>query len=342
MTDKELYSIAAVIHQELLLLRENRYKEQLRQLSLFVSHLQAVAHDARRFGVAISRHWYAAADHCAAGVLRRLYEIPHCQSHIEAILERRSQRVLGPAIIFEELKSAQDEFDDLTYDDEENILSVVTEPITLEDIDLGPFRIELHPDRLREMYQKIPYHVIAVEPNPAATDEGVTHPHVNNETLCEGEGAGAIRAALEEGRIYDFFCMVRSILQTYNPDSPYVALSNWSGTACSDCGYVMDSEEIGYCHHCDDAVCDQCSRVCTDCGEIVCNDCASHCEVCDKPLCPNCAKNKCSECEALCCESCIHDGLCPACQEEMENQDHEEQSNEDEPQTADVSKKAVA
>ncbi len=341
MTDKELYVIAEAIHDELLLLRQNRYQEQLRQLSLFVGHLQAVAHESKRFGLAIAHHWYAAADRCAAGVLRSLYEIPHCQSHIESILERRSQRVLGPAIIFEELKSAQDEFNDVVYDGEENVLSVVTEPITLEDIDLGPFRIALYLNKLQEMYHKIPYYIIAVEPNPAAKDEGVTHPHVNNEILCEGEGAGAIRAALEEGRVYDFFCMVRSVLQTYNPDSPYVALSDWAGTACSDCGYVMDSDSAAYCSYCNDPICDDCSRVCRDCGEIVCNECASRCEVCDKPLCPRCAKTQCNECEILCCESCIHDGLCPTCEEEKENEDNEE-SNENEPQATDVSKDVAA
>ncbi len=342
MTDKELYSIAAAIHRELLLLQQNRYKEQLRQLSLFVGNLQQVAFESRRFGMAVSHNWCAAADRCTTSILRHLSEIPHCLSHIESILEKRSRRILQPSIIFEELKGAQEEFEGLTYDGDENILSVTTEPIMLEDVDLGPFRISLYPGKLQEMYHKIPYYIIAVEPHPAATDDTITHPHVSNEVLCEGEGAGAIRAALEEGRLCDFFCTVRSVLQTYNPDSPYVALSSWNGTTCSDCGYVMDSEEVGYCHHCDNAVCDQCSRVCTDCGEIICSDCASRCEFCDKPLCPQCAKTECRECKALCCESCIHDGLCPNCHEEMENQEDEELQNENEPQTTDVSKKAVA
>jgi hypothetical protein len=323
-------------------LRQNRYKEQLRQLSLFVSHVQEVAFESRRFGLAISRNWYAAADRCTTSVLRSLYAIPHSMSHIESILERRPPRLLQPSILFEELKSAQEEFEGIAYDSEANVLSVTTEPITLEDVDLGPFRIALPLDKLQEIYQRAPYYIVAIEPNPAAKDECVTHPHVSNETLCEGEGAGAIRAALEEGRLCDFFCMVRSILQTYNADSPYVALSDWDGTACADCGYVMDSESVAYCSYCTDPVCDDCSRVCAECGEIVCHECASRCEVCDKPLCPNCAKTKCSECEALCCESCIHEGLCPHCEEEMENQEDEEQPNEDEPQTTDVSKKAVA
>ena len=333
MTDKELFCIAATIHRELLHLRQNRYKEQLRQLSLFVSKLQEVAFESKRFGLAISRSWYAAADRCSTSVLRRLYDIPHCMSHLQSILERRLRDVPQPSSIFEELKAAQAEFGDIAYDGEEDVLSVTTEPITLEDVYLGPFRIALYLDKLQEMYQKFPYYIVAVEPNPAAKDESVTHPHVSNEILCEGEGSGAIRAALEEGRLCDFFSMVRSILETYNADSPYVALSDWDGTSCADCGYVMDSEEVYHCSRCNDAVCDNCSRVCTDCGEIVCGDCASTCEACDKTLCPNCAKAKCSECESICCESCINDGLCPNCKEEMENEEDEEQQNEDAPKT---------
>ena len=121
-------------------------------------------------------------------------------------------------------------------------------------------------------------------------------------------------------------CMVRGILTTYNPDSPYISLADWDGTPCYDCGYVMDDESVYYCSHCDNAVCDECSRVCTDCGEIVCGNCASQCEICDRSLCPKCAKTKCSECESICCESCITDGLCPDCQKEMEKEDEEQQT----------------
>jgi len=111
----------------------------------------------------------------------------------------------------------------------------VTEPITLEDVYLGPFRIQLELNKdirlssveaLSELYQGGAYHVIALEPNLAATDASVNHPHVSNERLCEGDGYAPIRAALEQGRLCDFFTLVRSILNTYSPDSPYVRLDD--------------------------------------------------------------------------------------------------------------------
>ncbi len=42
-------------------------------------------------------------------------------------------------------------------------------------------------------------------------------------------------AALTEGRLLDFFMIVRQVLQTYSPDSPYVSLDDWYGRQCSDC-----------------------------------------------------------------------------------------------------------
>ncbi len=276
--------------------------------------------------IAVESLQIAAAEECCQSIARRLGQIPYSVSKLESLLDRRNKEVPTLSMILDELKALQEEFDEVAFNADEQALCAVTEPITLADTYLGPFRMALYPDKLREMYCKIPYFVIAVEPHPSAKDEAITHPHVSNEVLCEGEGAATIRAALEEGRLCDFFVMVRGILTTYNPDSPYVSLADWDGVACYDCGYLMDDESVYHCSHCDTPVCDNCSRVCTDCGEIVCGNCSSHCEICDRSLCPKCAKNKCSDCEAICCESCLTDGLCPDCQKEKEQEDAEQES----------------
>jgi hypothetical protein len=51
---------------------------------------------------------------------------------------------------------------------------VVTESITLEGIALGPFKIQLELNKLDQLYSSSPYRVIALEPNPAATDSAVS------------------------------------------------------------------------------------------------------------------------------------------------------------------------
>ena len=323
MNDKELVRVAGMIHEALWGMRKSRYLECARQLSLFTSTLHEVAHGSRKLALALSRDWLAASEQCCKSISGHLSQIPYGTSKLESLMDRRPKEVPALSAIVEEIRALQEEFDDVAFNAEEKALCVITEPITLEDTYLGPFRIALYLDKPHEMVRKIPYYVTAIEPHPAAKDEAITHPHVSNEVLCEGDGAAAMRAAFEEGRLSDFFLMVRGILTTYNPDSPYVSLADWDGTPCYDCGYVMDDESSYSCSHCGNAVCDSCSRVCANCGEIVCGECASHCEVCDRSLCPPCAKIKCSECESICCESCISDGLCPDCKEEKEREDEE-------------------
>ncbi len=340
MNEKELMHVAYLVQEALWALRKSRYLECTRQLSLFTGSLHEIAHGSRKMALALSREWFAASEECCKSIVRHLGQIPYSVSKLESLLDRRQKDVPNLSTILEELKAVQAEFDDVAFSPDESALCVVTEPITLEDVYLGRFRVLLALDRFGELYHKVPYYVVAIDPHPAAKDEAITHPHVSNEMLCEGDGAAAIRAALEEGRLSDFFSLVRSILTTYNPDSPYISLADWDGVACYDCGYIMDDESSYYCSHCDNPTCDQCSRVCTDCGEVVCGECACRCEICDRSLCPRCAKTKCSECESVCCESCISDGLCPECKEERDNDEEQETTDEqgktDEPQAADV------
>ncbi len=333
MNDKEIARVAAAIELAIWRIQMLRYTHCLQQLSVFVSRLNGVANSSKRLGIALSHHWLAAAEHCCTGIAKRLNEFPALMSAIRSLLERRRKRPPSFSAIIEELKAAETEFGDLTFDREEQALCVVTEPIVLEDVYLGPFHILLILERLGRPHYGNPCRLVAVDPNPAAGDETVTHPHVSNETLCEGDGTVAIRAALEEGRICDFFCIVRSILTTYNDQSAHVSLSDWDGVPCHECGYVMDGESSYYCDSCGDAVCDQCSVVCTNCGEIVCSGCSSMCEVCGASLCTTCAKGKCIACESICCESCLDNGLCPTCREERECEDEEENQSHEKNET---------
>ena len=331
MNDKELVRVAGMVQDALWQLRKSRYMRCTAQLSLFAGTLQKLIGNSRKLAMALSREWSFAAEHSCKAIARQLGEIPFLVSNLQSLLDRRQREMPNLAGIADELGALQREFDDVEFNREEKALCVVTQPISLEEIYLGPFRIALYLRSLRELYQRTPYFVTAIDPHPAATDDTVTHPHVSNDVVCEGDGAAAIQAALETGRLTDFFTMVRSILTTYNPDSPYVSLADWHGVPCYECGYVMDSESSYYCTYCENATCDECSAVCAGCGEVVCKSCAGACEICERSLCLQCAKTKCSECESTCCESCLDDGLCPDCKEERDN--HEEQQAERDKET---------
>ena len=104
----------------------------------------------------------------------------------------------------------------MEIDFEEHEIAVTTEPITLEGIFLGPFEIRLDWERLGN---SLPYRIKALDPHPAAANEDVTHPHVQNEQLCEGDGRVGHPQRLREGRLGDFFLLVAQVLRTYGKGS---------------------------------------------------------------------------------------------------------------------------
>src|SRR4029078_3338290 len=99
-------------------------------------------------------------------------------------------------------------------------LSVITEAILLDGVYLGPFEIQLNWSRAPDS-DRICYRVMAEDPHPAESRDNVTHPHVMDELLCEGDGKHAIRLALSEGRLLDFFTLVAGLLRTHQPESPF-------------------------------------------------------------------------------------------------------------------------
>jgi hypothetical protein len=193
------------------------------------------------------------------------------------------------------------EFPEVDFDSPQKTVSVVTEPIELEGVALGRFRIELSwPDIGRGQA----YEVVALEPCCAAENEEVTHPHVQGQRLCEGEGSTAIRAALTEGRILDFFVLVNRILETYNAGSAFVSLDRWSGIPCRDCGWMMPSDGHACCDECENPLCSDCSASCQGCGKFLCRECWSDCTECGQSYCGGCLSPS-PRTKQLCCETCL-------------------------------------
>jgi hypothetical protein len=174
---------------------------------------------------AAGRGWHGAA--------RRLGEqmadaIRRFQLDLEAALRTvdahaASSIVPTPSEIHQDILALQREFDEVEIDLAGHELSVTTDAIVLGGIELGPFDIRLDWQRLGDSR---PYRVVVRDPNPAAHNDEVTHPHVQGETLCEGDGRPAIQAALAQCRIYDLILLVSQVLYTYARGSAYVELDN--------------------------------------------------------------------------------------------------------------------
>jgi hypothetical protein len=276
------------------------------------SRCETLVRDVRR---AELRGW-----HLAAGEVRRdlQYAVRSLQLELLALADRLEATPPGaptPTLrdVYEDLVALEEEFEGLDYDRSARSLVITTESIELDGVPLGPFEIRL--DWGRPTAETC-YRIVALEPNPAAARQEVTHPHVLDEVLCEGHGRQAIRQALAEGRLLDFFTLVAGVLRTYNAESPFVALDAWYGRVCSDCGSFVSEDERFTCSECGDDLCDECYVPCAGCEEPYCRRCLTPCEVCDDSYCQSCL-GRCAECGAAVCHPCLNDEeRCPNCHED--------------------------
>jgi hypothetical protein len=151
---------------------------------------------------------------------------------------------------------------------------------------------------------------VALEPNPAAANDAVTHPHVSGGVLWAGDAAAAIGRALEEGRLADAFCLVRSVLTHYNPASPHVPLEDWAGQDCHECGCNARADDLSPCACCGCDLCEDCLGCCAGCRAGRCQQCLERCPSCEESYCPGCLGRSASS-DKACCHTCLR--VCAAC-----------------------------
>jgi hypothetical protein len=262
-----------------------------------------------------ARSWTTASRVCRDRLKRVLEELGDSfQAAIEDLKAAPPvSRVSPVSDIYEDLVALQDDFQEVQLDLKQRQMSVTTQPIELEGQYLGHYQISLDYERLAEGSDC--YEIIALDGAASAADDEVTHPHVRNGTLCEGEAYGAIRAALNSGRILDFFTVVSQTLNTYNGESAFVSLDRWDGTPCTDCGSTVGDEDGSTCEVCDDCLCYDCGGHCTSCDNLLCSGCQASCPACDESFCRRCLC-PCSACKRRYCKGCLDEELCPSCRED--------------------------
>ena len=253
--------------------------------------------------------------------------------HGELSSDTSPQQISSVRELYAELRSLEEEFGELQLDLRAQTISVSTEPIKLEGVYLGPFEIRLNYANLK-MDNGSPYRVFATDPHPAFTNDCVTHPHIQSDVVCEGDGRQVIRRSLEQGRLFDFFTMVASLLRTYNSDSPYVALSDWDSIECTECADVIAATEQTRCDNCEITLCTGCAKDCTDCDCPFCHECLSYCDSCHSNCCSSCLQ-QCIQCHADCCQRCLLENeRCSDCDAEEELEETEEEVQETQGSTA--------
>ena len=278
----------------------------------------------RRMQLARLRGWNLAAEKYQERLANHVKLLQEELASLSRTVQPRQQTclIMSVAEIYRDLVSLGCEFDDVKWDLEHKTLSVHTESITLEGVYLGPFEIKLE---IQGMPDYDSYRVKALDPNPAGSNDNVTHPHVDDEQVCEGDGKVAIHGALAQGRVTDFFLLVANLLRTYNAASPYVALSDWNGTRCDDCSALVSEDDRSVCERCGNDICRECTCVCSGCGGYFCSTCVVECEDCGEPVCASCLQ-RCDDCNSRFCEHCLEAQQCGNCRQEQEESQNENES----------------
>jgi hypothetical protein len=272
------------------------------------------------------RGWQAALPVCQADLLHRLRSLLRQLDSLHNAAESLS---VSPPVASErdlllDLEGLEGEFSEVGFDLRARTVWVVTEPIVLDHIDFGPFRIVLH---IAQLGRSKPYDVVPQDPNPSGEDTQVVHPHVRSNDLCEGQGRAALQRALSQGQLYEFFLGVRQILATYNAGSAYVPLSRWRGVRCRDCGGSSDEDSVMGCQRCEADLCLDCAESCEACDGTCCAGCRETCPDCDRPVCSACLED-CADCGETFCRQCLTDGRCPACGEVPDDPEPDEEDSD--------------
>jgi hypothetical protein len=219
-----------------------------------------------------------------------------------------------------DLYELNSEFDVLHLDRAGGYLAVTTEPITLEDVPLGRFELRLDGRCLTAGHVHGALSVVARDPHPSASNESITHPHVRDACLCLGDATTAFETAASSGRLADALLLARSVLRTYNPNSPYCPLDAWYCPTCHDCGRLAADESAYLCADCENEYCDDCITSCSICGASRCRECILTCTQCADGVCDDCM-GSCPDCSRLTCQACREDGLCSDCLKDLEDKD---------------------
>ena len=322
MTRKEklLMRLAVAIHEQLKAEQSKSVNVELPATTWQQSEILF-----RRMRRAHQHGWQLAAQRLQRDLrdmLRRLHgEVIAIDRMLEPQHDERRATSIGD--IHADVVALHEEFDQVSFDQRGRTISVTTESIELEGVYLGPFEIRLEWGDLPEGHPHS-YRVIAIDANPAASNDSVIHPHVQDEAVCEGDGRQSIHNALAQGRLLDFFVIVANLLRTYNSGSPYVSLSDWHGLACSDCGTTVCDDERWNCEKCETTVCGGCNFNCPSCDGIFCNECVMRCEGCDENHCGACMQH-CSRCHAEFCRGCLDDNeRCSDCHDQETEEESEE------------------
>lgn len=257
------------------------------QLTLPERWFQQAQGLAARHELVRRRGWMEASHSIRRQLLLRvqwqLTELRRLQQQLELL--QQPAPTLSVSEVYRELTALEHEFERVAIEPQRTRILLTTERIVLKGLDLGPFELVWNWSKLGAAEE---LQVVALEPCRPNDRSDVTHPHVQDHLLCEGEASVPLEQALRSGRLGDYFAILQQTLKTYNPSSPYVHVEDWFSRRCSSCNDTMDECDESDCHACGEVLCCDCIACCAECHSSTCRSCLDACPECHRDICAGC------------------------------------------------------
>ena len=132
-----------------------QYNDILTKTQKLQKKLQEVTAETRKIQKANDRQWLAAAGKSKSRLERTLSDLPFLISNAKQLLDKRVNSTPTFRDLLAEFAQLEDEFCCVEFDFENKTLSITTESISLDDIYLGEFKIQLYIDKLTEARREL-------------------------------------------------------------------------------------------------------------------------------------------------------------------------------------------
>ena len=120
----------------------SQYREILNKTTKLQEKLQEVTTETRRIQKALDHRWLSAAGKSKVRLERALNDLPYLITNAKQFIARPVNKVPTFRDLMAEFTQLADEFGNVTFDMENQSISITTESIDLDDVYLGEFKIE--------------------------------------------------------------------------------------------------------------------------------------------------------------------------------------------------------
>jgi hypothetical protein len=156
LSGRRLWRIAGAIRDRIQAQKALRYHNLRHQIDNLVLELEELGQIRRKLGLCLERGWLGAAQGLVPEAHRLIRAVPYTCTDAERVVSAPNPDIPAIREVLAELHQVEEEFDEVCYHPEDDVLAVVTESIELEGVYLGKFEIRLRIEAIGERCLRAP------------------------------------------------------------------------------------------------------------------------------------------------------------------------------------------